>query len=108
ANLYSRNYRRLAVSLAPRIALYCLARPSSAVTVSGWPGIQRSIVFLLARIDSNERAGTDERGQGVVVHSDVSVQRIGAIHLLKHERDFIPSFQYLGHEVSPLHTQFLS
>ena len=64
--------------------------------------------FLLARIDSNERAGTDERVQGVVVHSDVSVQRIGAIHLLKHERDFIPSFQYLGHEVSPLHTQFLS
>jgi hypothetical protein len=37
--------------------------------------------------------------QRIVIHADVSIQRIRAIHLLKHERHFIPSFNNFRQQV---------
>src|ERR1700686_2321942 len=42
--------------------------------------------LFLPRIDSDKRSRPDDRVQGVVIQSDVSVERTRPFHLLKHER----------------------
>src|ERR1700722_47556 len=61
--------------------------------------------LLLAGINPDKSSRPDERVQGVVVHADVSIKRTRAIHLLKHERHFIPSFNDFRQQVCPLRTQ---
>src|SRR6185312_7093671 len=63
---------------------------------------------LLSGIDAHKSPGPNERIQGVVIHSDISVQRTRSIQQLKHKWNFVPGFNHLGHQVSPFRPESLS
>src|SRR5258708_1944459 len=65
-------------------------------------------IFFLPRVNSNERSRADDRVQGVVIDSDISIKRVRSVQELKRERHFIPSFEHLRNQVRPFGTKLLS
>ena len=65
-------------------------------------------IFFCRGSIRTKRSRVDDRVQGVVIHSDISIKRVRSVHELKRERHFISSFQHLRNQVRPFGTKLLS